>query len=121
VQSEAYAQQLATLDLTDPVARMKEVNEKFNLLFNERLMEMFARHIRSKIVVVRREMDVAYRVVTMALPVLYLTETDAEKRELIARAMEQIDALVIQLRKTLAHHRTKQADNEGQDEGLLNP
>jgi hypothetical protein len=104
IQTPTNAAHLATLGLTDAVAALKAINDQFDALFNSRSADENTRDNLEKIRDLRNEWDKLYRsAIVTVLPALYLVEQDADKKQAIGAAIDEIDGFVVELRKSLAH------------------
>jgi hypothetical protein len=112
VKSAVYAPHLATLNLTDVVNQLEAVNDHFDALYISRSDELYSREVHEKIRILRRDWDVAFRVVAQVLPALHLVETDAAKKETIAEAIDEINGLLLQLKHTMSRRGVKSSAND---------
>jgi hypothetical protein len=101
VTAPTYAAHLTTLNLTDAIDQLKGVNDSFDAIYDDRSGEMLNREEHEKIRALRGEWDAVYRVVAQVLPSLHLVETDAAKKQALATAIDEINALLLQLRHVL--------------------
>jgi len=113
VQVTPYAAHLATLGQTDAIVALQATNEAFHTLYSDRTTAELHRAQLEKIREARHQWDEVYRLVAKALPVLYLTETDAAKKQSIGAVIEEITAFVLRLRKTLERRGVKSTSSNG--------
>jgi hypothetical protein len=113
VQVTPYAAHLATLGQTDAIVALQAANEAFHTLYSDRTTAELHRAQLEKIREARHQWDEVYRLVAKALPVLYLTETDAAKKQSIGAVIEEITAFVLRLRKTLERRGVTSSSSNG--------
>lgn len=117
--SDAYAEDIAKLGLTEKVASLKALNDAFKEAYMARIPEEYARDTAENMKAVRPVMDQAYEDLADAINAIYLIATyiepNAENAAEIKAMADLINAVVHRFDKTLSNRRDgKPAEGEEQ-------
>ena len=113
---------IAMLGLTGTLAGLKADNDAFTTVYEARAEEGLNRVGHEKIRALRRQFDEAWRIVAIVLPGAHFVEPDAAKKAAIGKAIDEINAHILQTKKTLAARRSRSAhQNHPGDNGGDSP
>lgn len=106
LQSDEYAADVAKLGLTEIVAKLKEVNDKYAVLYSQRADEKRIRAFNENLLAIRPKVDAAVNKILGAINALYLVnetiEKDAAKEAEISAVIDAVNAEIIQFTETLS-------------------
>ena len=101
-----YADAVATLGLSDVITALNEANEAFNTLYSSRSSEVLSRNTSESMKTIRPQVDAAYREFASAINALYqvnaLVAKSKDTEQAIGTVIDSVNALIIQLQKTLS-------------------
>ena len=97
-----YPAHIATLGLTETLAGLKADNDAFDTLYNTRSEEGIDRAGHEKIYALRRKFDETWRIVAAVLPGAHFTETNPARKVVIGKAIDEINARILQTKRVLA-------------------
>ncbi len=105
LRKEEYAADLETLGMTDTVETLYQENEEFRTIYKQRSDEKLARHNAEKMKVIRLKVDDAAKACFEMINAQYLLaymNGDAEKMAALGAIIDKINALLLELQKTLS-------------------
>lgn len=106
MQSDDEKDDVETIGLTKAVAQLKAANEEFNIAYTSRSSEKQQREASDNMKTVRPKVDEAYRELAKAVNALYavnsLVTKDAAVEATLGEAIDQVNALVLQLTETIS-------------------
>lgn len=106
VSEPQYADAVTALGLSDAIAALNEANEAFNTLYSSRSSELLSRNTSESMKAIRPQVDAAYRELASAINALYqvnaLVAKSKETEQTIGTVIDSVNALIIQLQKTLS-------------------
>ncbi len=105
LRKEEYAADLEILGMTATVEALYQENEEFRTIYNKRSDEGLVRYNAEKMTSVRLKVDDAARAcfeMVNALYRVYYLQGDAEKMAALEAIIDKINALMLELQKTLA-------------------
>lgn len=101
-----YKEALTTLSLAECVTALDEANLLFLALYAGRSSEVLSRSTTENMKMIRPKVDTAYREIASAINALYqvnaLITKDNAKEQAVGAVIDQANALIIQLQKTLS-------------------
>jgi hypothetical protein len=100
--AEPYPAHIAALGLTETLAGLRADNDAFRAAYETRSEDELDRAGHEKIRNLRHKFDDTWRIVATVLPSLHFVETDAARKTLLGRVIDEINAYILQVKKVLA-------------------
>ena len=97
-----YITHIATLGLTETLAGLRADNDAFRTLYEVRAEEGLDRVGHEKIRALRHAFDDIWRIVAAVLPGAHFTETNPARKVVIGKAIDEINARILQTKRVLA-------------------
>jgi hypothetical protein len=110
---------LTKLGLTEAVQLLQKANDNFNAAYTGRSGAKLTRVESDNMKSIRPKVDEAYQEITATIDALFrineMIEKDAAKAEVLSKMIDDINAHIIQLKQTMAAHRTKDEEEETEE------
>ena len=113
------AEAVSLLKLGPELDRLDQMNEEFKDIYHERIMLEYKRHIAEKMKDIRPKTDDAFHELVLMINALYrinkLVEHDEAKAEQINKVIDDVNAILLRLQRTLSQAGLMDSPNLGTD------
>ena len=113
------AEAVSLLKLGPELDRLDQMNEEFKDIYHERIMLEYKRHIAEKMKDIRPKTDDAFHELVLMINALYrinkLVEHDEAKTEQINKVIDDVNAILLRLQRTLSQAGLMDSPNLGTD------
>lgn len=110
---------MSLLKLGPELDRLDQMNEEFKDIYHERIMLEYKRHIAEKMKDIRPKTDDAFHELVLMINALYrinkLVEHDEAKTEQINKVIDDVNAILLRLQRTLSQAGLMDSPNLGTD------
>lgn len=110
---------VSLLKLGPELDRLDQMNEEFKDIYHERIMLEYKRHIAEKMKDIRPKTDDAFHELVLMINALYrinkLVEHDEAKTEQINKVIDDVNAILLRLQRTLSQAGLMDSPNLGTD------
>ncbi len=110
---------VSLLKLGPELDRLDQMNEEFKDIYHERIMLEYKRHIAEKMKDIRPKIDDAFHELVLMINALYrinkLVEHDEAKTEQINKVIDDVNAILLRLQRTLSQAGLMDSPNLGTD------
>lgn len=107
MQQDGIKEDVATLGLATAIEQLDAANIAFNAVYSKRSSEVLTRTISDNMKSIRPKVDESYKDLASAINAIYqvnfLIEKDSEKEAAFSSVIDQVNAVILQLQKTLSH------------------
>lgn len=107
MQQDGIKEDVATLGLASAIEQLDAANMAFNDVYSKRSAEVLTRTVSDNMHSIRPKVDESYKDLASAINALYqvnfLIDQDPEKESSLGTVIDQINAIILQLQKTLSH------------------
>lgn len=113
------AEAVSLLKLGPELDRLDQMNEEFKDIYHERIMLEYKRHIAEKMKDIRPKTDDAFHELVLMINALYrinkLVKHDEAKTEQINKVIDDVNAILLRLQRTLSQAGLMDSPNLGTD------